>query len=135
MALPTTRELAGAAIFRPNVERMMTTPDDKPRPNRSAMLSEAAALIGARWARGWCEEMTRTGRAVEGGWPGTLPEARMRVAEYFRVECARQRWSDLDTAELVLATRWTYEQAKRDWFRVTREMASAAPPSSRAARK
>lgn len=112
----------------------MTTPDVKPRPSRSALLAEAAALIGARWARGWCEEMQQTGRAVEGGWPGTLPEARMRVAEYFRVECARQHWSELDPAELVLATRWAYEQAKRDWFRVTREAASGSPVTS-AARK
>ena len=113
----------------------MTTPEDKPRPNRSAFLSEGATLIGTRWARGWCEEMRRTGRAVEGGWPGTLPEARMRVAEYFRVEFARQHWSELDAAELALATRCAYEQAKRDWFRVTREDASSAAPAQRADRK
>jgi hypothetical protein len=114
----------------------MTTPDDKPRPNRSALLCEAAAHIGARWAQAWCEEMERTGRAVEGGWPGTLPEARMRVAEYFRVECARQRWSELDAAELMLATRSAYAQAKRDWFRVTREgVSSSAPRIRRTANK
>jgi hypothetical protein len=111
-------------------------PDVKPRPNRSALLSEAALLVGSRWARGWCEEMSRTGRAVEGGWPGTLPEARMRVAEYFRIECARRHLSELDPAELALATRSAYEQAKRDWLRMTREsqqssLRDSTPPAKK----
>ncbi|HMJ11946.1 MAG TPA: hypothetical protein VK524_11060, partial [Polyangiaceae bacterium] len=95
---------------------------------RTALLCDAAVLIGASWARGWCEEMSKTGRAVEGGWPGTLPEARTRVAEYFRVECARRRISELSPDELATATRSAYDQAKREWLRVTR--GSMAPQSS-----
>jgi hypothetical protein len=89
--------------------------------SRSALILEGSLAIGSRWTRDWCEEMLRTGRAMEGGWPGTLPEARMRVASYFRSELTKLRMAELNADELAAATRSTYEQAKREWLRVSRE--------------
>jgi hypothetical protein len=89
--------------------------------SRSALILEASLLLGSRWTRDWCEELLRTGRALEGGWPGTLPEARMRVASYLRSELTKLQMAELNADELASATRSTYEQAKREWSRVSRE--------------
>src|SRR5262245_28681488 len=49
------------------------------RPSREAIL-EGSALEAARiWATSCVEELAREGRPIEGGWPGTMPEARGRA--------------------------------------------------------
>ena len=84
--------------------------------DRRLMLSDGALSIGAEWAHGWREAMRREGRAIAGGWPGTLPEARARVAAYFGAELARRRMPVMTTDELQVAVAATYEKARRDWL-------------------
>ncbi|MEO8877148.1 MAG: hypothetical protein ABI461_16260 [Polyangiaceae bacterium] len=84
--------------------------------DRRAMLSDGALSIGAEWAHGWREAMRREGRAIAGGWPGTLPEARARVAAYFGAELAKRRMPVMTTDELQVAVAATYEKARRDWL-------------------
>ncbi len=83
---------------------------------RRLLLTEGALTLGTRWARFWCDEMRRDGRPISGGWPGTVPEARARVAAYFGPELARRRMAQLTADELALAARATYQKAKRDWL-------------------
>jgi hypothetical protein len=84
--------------------------------DRRAMLTDGAMSIGAEWAHGWREAMRREGRAIAGGWPGTLPEARARVAAYFGAKLARRRMPVMTTDELQVAVAATYEKARRDWL-------------------
>ncbi|MEO9231997.1 MAG: hypothetical protein ABI421_01580 [Polyangiaceae bacterium] len=84
--------------------------------DRRAMLTDGAISVGAQWASGWREAMRREGRAIAGGWPGTLPEARARVAAYFGAELARRRMPVMTTDELQVAVAATYEKARRDWL-------------------
>ena len=95
----------------------------KTRADRSTVLSEGSALLGAQWALSWFEEMWRTGRPVAGGWPGTLPEARARVVAHFGSELARLDMLQLNPEELARATRSTYDKAKSDWLRAMRDRA------------
>jgi hypothetical protein len=97
--------------------------------NRNTVLSEGSVLIGARWARGWCEEMIKSGRAIAGGWPGTMPEARARVAAYLRSELSQRAMLELSADELAVATRSAYQKAKLDWLRITRESMPSAKGS------
>ncbi len=84
--------------------------------DRRVMLNDGAITVGAEWAHGWREAMRREGRAIAGGWPGTLPEARARVAAYFGAELARRRMPVMTTDELQVAVAATYEKARRDWL-------------------
>jgi hypothetical protein len=77
---------------------------------------EGAATIGTRWAKGWFEEMRKDGRPIEGGWPGTLPEALARVAAYFELELARHGMPLLTLDETSAIARAAYQQAKREWL-------------------
>ena len=54
---------------------------------------------------------------MAGGWPGTLPEAKARVATYFERELARLEMVQLTADELASATRIAYDKAKHDWLR------------------
>jgi hypothetical protein len=84
--------------------------------DRDTVVAQGSLLIAAKWADGWCDDMRKNGRAVAGGWPGTLPEARARVTAYFERELARRGMLQLSSDELVSATRATYERAKQAWF-------------------
>jgi hypothetical protein len=82
---------------------------------RSRLIREQPAVVGAGWARDFCSEALQSGRRIEGGWPGTVPEARMRVLQGLTRELAAQGFAPLSHEELVAATAATYERAKRDW--------------------
>jgi hypothetical protein len=59
--------------------------------------------------------MRQNGRAIEGGWPGTLPEARGRIVGNLSQELRSLGLPQLDHDELVAATATAYEEAKRCW--------------------
>lgn len=87
---------------------------------RYAVLHESALRVGEVWAEAWREELKREGRAVEGGWPGTMPEARARVAVHLGNELSRRSWKALTTDELGVASSTTYERARRAWLAMPR---------------
>jgi len=70
----------------------------------------AARGAGARWAEQQRELLAREGRLPEGGWPGTLSEARAIAASL-----SLTRTSPLSAEELTLAAREAYNQAKGAW--------------------
>jgi hypothetical protein len=94
---------------------------------REELLAEGARLVAERWAQGWRDQLEREGRAVEGGWPGTIQEARARTTAYFVVELARRRLPSLSNDELTCTARATYDRARRDWL--------AKPAAGRRARR
>jgi hypothetical protein len=94
--------------------------------DRSDWLSCEALAIGATWAKGWCADMQREHRPVEGGWPGTVDEARALVKDLIHPKLAANGPPTLTEDELLLATRGVYEQAKREWLVAKRTRAARA---------
>src|SRR5687767_11489282 len=78
---------------------------------RAAKLVEAAAASAALWARSERESLHAEGRRVEGGWPGTLSQAR----EYLRGAMPNAA-VQLSYEELSWLTRTLYDCARRDWL-------------------
>jgi hypothetical protein len=83
---------------------------------RRALVAETAVDVAKRWLEAWREDLNREGRPFEGGWPGTLPEARARVAASLGRALARRRMATLTAEELRWAARATYEEARRAWL-------------------
>jgi hypothetical protein len=81
--------------------------------SRKELLERAAHAEGSSWASWWRVELRRQNRALAGGWPGTLSEARVRVARRIAVELGRA--FDATRQELELAARFAYGIARREW--------------------
>lgn len=88
---------------------------------RSALLRDAPKVLGATWADVWCRTMRNEGRPIDGGWPGTLQEARSRVQAYFERELPLQGLQQLTRLEFDAATMATYERARSSWLATVRE--------------
>lgn len=83
---------------------------------RRAVLAEGAALVGGSWARAVHTAVCLEGRPASGGWPGTLGEARARIAPHLRAELARHGMPDLSADEITAVARDAYRTAKRAWL-------------------
>jgi hypothetical protein len=91
---------------------------------RELLLEQAAFDTAQAWAQACCTQLTREGRRVEGGWPGTMPEARSRVgAQAARILTARSMTA-LTHEELGRLARLTYDEARRSWGTSQRRAAS-----------
>lgn len=93
---------------------------------RGKLLDEHAATLGVSWARSLSEAMLRERRIVAGGFPGTIPEARWRVAHYLAAEFARLDLSPLLPDEISSAVDATYARARREWLQLARGPGSPA---------
>src|SRR5258708_39325830 len=82
---------------------------------REHVLEEAALEAARAWVRGCVEDLERDGRRIEGGWPGTLNEARGRCAELAARMLARSSMLALAREELDRITHTTYVEARRLW--------------------
>jgi hypothetical protein len=83
---------------------------------RQDILDDAARRAGGLWAMSRREELSREGRLVEGGWPGTIAEARARASDAIRVMLVERAMVSLTYAELGRAARLTYGEARRAWL-------------------
>ena len=83
---------------------------------REVLLEETARDAGRAWATACCHGLQREGRALEGGWPGTLHEARTRGGAEARKALSDRSMPALTHDELVLVARLTYDKA-REWWR------------------
>jgi hypothetical protein len=88
--------------------------------SREKVLADRPPALGAAWARALCEGMQSEGRAIEGGWPGTVVEARARVSGHLSRELARRRMAALTAEELSRATDLAYSRARRHWLELAR---------------
>lgn len=82
---------------------------------RRRVIEERPPALGVTWALDACADMTSSGRRVEGGWPGTVPEARMRVLRDLTRELAASGFAPLSQIELNTATSTVYDRARREW--------------------
>ena len=82
------------------------------RPNSA--LERAVDAAGEAWAVDWSNSLHGEGRSVSGGWPGTLSEARGRVAVCVakRTGVARR----VSPEELEQLARRAYAAARKAWL-------------------
>ena len=80
------------------------------------MLTAGAVAVGALWAETWRNTMRQEGRAIAGGWPGTLPEARARVTAYFGNELPKRKLPLISPEEVLWTAAAAYQKAKKDWL-------------------
>lgn len=52
-----------------------------PEMGRTERLAKIALDDGTEWCDSCCDALGREGRAVAGGWPGTMSEARVRIVK------------------------------------------------------
>ncbi len=83
---------------------------------RRTLLHETAIVVGRRWFDTWRAELLGEGRIIEGGWPGTVAEARALVAASIGPMLVQHRLTNVTTEELGWAARTTYAEAKRAWL-------------------
>jgi hypothetical protein len=89
--------------------------DDKPN-SRRILLADTSRDVGRTWAMGMFDDLQRDGRAVSGGWPGTMSEARGRARVFADAALSRQSLPPITHVELAEAARVTYDSAKALWF-------------------
>jgi hypothetical protein len=94
--------------------------------DRRVVLERGAATTGASLVKLVCESLRSQGREVEGGWPGTIAEARACVASRLHEELATRGLSPLGKDELDSAANATYAHAKKHWLELERATRSAA---------
>lgn len=116
---------------------MTTVPPNPARKvKREAILRAAPAAVGAAWARSVSGKLASEGRSVEGGWPGTIVEARALISGRLRVELVGRDLRQASNEELVAAAARTYEEARSAWLALERRAraSSQARLSQRSAR-
>jgi hypothetical protein len=89
---------------------------------RGKLLDDYPLTLGASWAHGLYEETLQQRRLVDGGFPGTLSEARSRVVQHLGSELARRELPPLSPSELAVAVDAAYSRARRDWLEVVRNL-------------
>ena len=82
---------------------------------RDVLLDTAAADTARTWAQSYRHELVREGRLAEGGWPGTLAEARTRVAREAAKALVELSMPALTFDELNRIAKLTYREAGRVW--------------------
>lgn len=103
---------------------------------REALLREQPAVIGKEWAGAVCTEALQTRGSIDGGWPGTVPEARSRVSNALGQQLSERRWTALTPAELATAASAVYDHARRTWQQASKQRRPASlPPTAAYARK
>lgn len=80
---------------------------------RQALLERAAHDEGSAWVDWWRRELRRQKRTAAGGWPGTMSEARVRIARRIAVELGPA--FEANRTELEVAARAAYGAARRAW--------------------
>jgi hypothetical protein len=79
-------------------------------------LRTGASDAGRQWAERFCQQLRRDGRAVQGGWPGTLAEARSIVRASMSDPAADRRRGLVTSQELEWLARIAYASARQDWL-------------------
>jgi hypothetical protein len=78
-------------------------------------LEGLAAAEGTAWAARSCDELRRQGRSIAGGWPGTLSQARLRLAMCMNGRSAKPIGA-LSAVDLDWLAWTLYLSAKSEWL-------------------
>jgi hypothetical protein len=84
--------------------------------SRRALLERCSQGEGLLWAKETLARIHAQTRAVSGGWPGTVSEARARVAGYVLPALARQGLAGATESEREQAARCLYHSARAQWI-------------------
>jgi hypothetical protein len=87
---------------------------------RRRFIEQIPIALGAHWALDSSRNVALEGRRIEGGWPGTVPEARARVKRELTLELEALGLSPPTESELLIATSTAYERARHEWQRLGR---------------
>jgi len=84
--------------------------------SRRALLERCARGDGLLWAKETLATIQAQMRAAKGGWPGTLSEARARIAGYVLPALARQGLAGATESEREQGARSLYHSARAQWI-------------------
>ena len=79
-------------------------------------LRDQATMAGLRWAELWFDRAGTEHRGIEGGWPGTMSEARAQVVQTLvpwlrkHGKCPTEEFGDFEAVARVL-----YSSAREAW--------------------
>lgn len=93
---------------------------------RGVILRTAPTAVGTAWATALCANLAHEGRSVEGGWPGTIIEARALISRHLRIELEGRDMRQPSSEELVAAAAATYERARAAWLAIERRRRAPA---------
>jgi hypothetical protein len=85
-------------------------------PGTDEVLAECVRVLAAAWVASWRETLLRDRRAIEGGWPGTVGEARALVTQRLLPELAKRGLSAPAPEVLARVSHETYVTARRAWL-------------------
>ena len=84
--------------------------------SRRALLERCAHGEGLLWAKETVAGIHAQMRAVKDGWPGTVSEARARMAGYVLPALARQGLAGATESEREQGARCLYHSARAQWI-------------------
>ncbi len=82
---------------------------------RDLLLEQTAVETARRWIEDVRLELAREGRPLDGEWPCTLSEARLRAGDAFRSAVAHREMAAPDHGDLILLAKLTTGEARRAW--------------------
>lgn len=85
------------------------------RVRRQAFIGRLIAELGEGWAKRFRDELDKEGRPAEGGWPGTLGEARSCIDTSVLPALLRANMQAPTTVERIALARALYISAKTHW--------------------
>ena len=89
------------------------SPDDH---SRHVLLERCAQGEGSLWARETLDGIHAQLRSAAGGWPGTVSEARARMARYVLPALVRQGLAGATESEREQGARCLYHSARAQWI-------------------
>jgi hypothetical protein len=87
---------------------------------RQTLIDDAARREGDVWAASRRDALVDAGRTLADGWPGTISEARVRVAGAIGRELAERAMRALSYEELDQAARLAFRTARGAWLHMIR---------------
>jgi hypothetical protein len=81
-----------------------------------ALLQDCVGGVIANWVGSWRDALRFEGRAMAGGWPGTVPEARARLVGQLGPELARRGLLPPSADRIAEVSREIYAGARRAWL-------------------
>jgi hypothetical protein len=97
---------------------------------RDALLEAIAHGTARAWSESCRSDLAREGRAIEGGWPGTVSEARSLASADAARALAERSMPPLTYEELGRLATIAFSEARRAWQLLAR--VSARRPRARA---
>jgi hypothetical protein len=79
-----------------------------------AVWKDGASHAGRQWSERLCATLRREGRLLQGGWPGTMAEARSIIHAF--VLASQRGQAAASCAQIESLARLAYASARQDWL-------------------